>query len=292
MPKFPRWAGRARAFTLIELLVVIAIIAILIGLLLPAVQKVREAAARIQSSNNLKQMSLALHSCNDAQNKLPPTGGYLQAGVNPHGSLHYFILPYLEQDALYNSQLPGYSIGGITNGNDSWWVGANNTPGTVKAFVSPADTQAATLRGISDGRPATTYPSNAFVFSTNGQVGGVDTNTGGTCKGNLVTLMPDGTSNTIVFGEGYAECQGKSRLPFESNWQGNAQFAAFYSVALFQARPNAAACNQSLLQSHSSSGMLCGLGDGSVKSVSSSISQPTWQAAIYPNDGLVLGSDW
>ena len=117
-----------RGFTLIELLVVIAIIAILIGLLVPAVQKVRESAARTQCTNNLKQMALACHSFHD-NNKCFPSGGWgwcwvgdpLSAGpVQPGGPL-YAIMPYIEQANLYdmavtativemmNTRVPGYN---------------------------------------------------------------------------------------------------------------------------------------------------------------------------------------
>ena len=134
-----------RGFTLIELLVVIAIIAILIGLLLPAVQKVRESAARAKCTNNLKQLGLGIHGYHDVVGKFPPN--QQQIGVNVWESIsgHYFILPYVEQGALFDSiKIPtnalkgGKSKGGLGDGGiwNNVHDNAMNTKLTV--FICPS----------------------------------------------------------------------------------------------------------------------------------------------------------
>jgi prepilin-type processing-associated H-X9-DG protein/prepilin-type N-terminal cleavage/methylation domain-containing protein len=113
--------SRLRSFTLIELLVVIAIIAILIGLLLPAVQKVREAAARMKCQNNLKQLGLAMHAYHDANDAFP-RGNTGQWG-NDHGSWMFVSLPYMEQGNLY-TQATSVPFNGVPYSNPGWHMQA------------------------------------------------------------------------------------------------------------------------------------------------------------------------
>jgi prepilin-type N-terminal cleavage/methylation domain-containing protein len=147
-----------RAFTLIELLVVIAIIAVLVGLLLPAVQKVREAAARVRSANNLKQIALASHACHDTHHRLPPMlGSFPSPGPGGgQGTVFFHLLPFIEQDNLYRQALnPG------TQTYEASFAGTNAQP--VKVYQNLADPSPGgqtTLNGLA----VSGYAANLLVF--------------------------------------------------------------------------------------------------------------------------------
>ena len=169
------WQRSRRGFTLIELLVVIAIMAVLIGLLLPAVQKVRESAARTESSNNMHQMVMAIHSlCSVNNDTLPPAIGTYSA-VTSKASVFYHILPGIEQSNLYQTYL--------TNPDK----GVPMAQG-VKTFYAPLD---ASNPGTDSH---TSYSANAAVL------GNTD---GGSVR--LTTLTAGkGTTQTILFMERFA----------------------------------------------------------------------------------------
>jgi prepilin-type N-terminal cleavage/methylation domain-containing protein len=177
-----RSKNRRQGFTLIELLVVIAIIAVLIGLLLPAVQKVREAAARTQSSNNLKQMGLALHDCASALDSLlPPSTGFFQ-GKN--GSWFFHILPYIEQDNV-------------------WKTGSTGT--FIKTYYAPLDQSNPGNNGNTSYCINGAAPNGLFpVVST-------ITSTGQNYSRMAASFGTKGTSQTIVVAERFSVASGSAR---------------------------------------------------------------------------------
>jgi prepilin-type N-terminal cleavage/methylation domain-containing protein len=310
--------SKGRGFTLIELLVVIAIIAILIGLLLPAVQKVREAANRTQCSNNIKQIVLATHNFHDSYKKLPPAEGVPTGQWNPYagnwnsgsptnnyGTLFFYILPFIEQKNLYVQ----------ANGN-SHNVGGNVVP----IYLCPSDPSVANagtyggcgvMQGANiqrNGFGSCNYACNVLVFEPRGTK-------------NLMASMPDGTSNTVVIAERYRNCSpdgahgGGCTLPawawnttvnggdpwsspsFGANtdgiWQMNAGGADLSSGSLpFQGGPSPQQCNWWVTQGGHESGMEVGMGDGSVRTVTSGVSVQTWIWACNPGDGNPLPNDW
>jgi prepilin-type N-terminal cleavage/methylation domain-containing protein len=192
------------AFTLIELLVVIAIIGVLIGLLLPAVQRVREAANRTVCTNNLKQLSLAVHTYADAYGTVPTMYHYIKTPPpKNYQNAFFLLLPFLEQNNLY---MQGTSANAtVTNDGFVMWSGYPPVAATVlKTFICPTDGTCSSNIDFDYGANASTgfasgsYRGNVMVFDPN-------------APSPIITAMPDGTSNTVMFAHHLKICNSDSQ---------------------------------------------------------------------------------
>jgi prepilin-type N-terminal cleavage/methylation domain-containing protein len=315
-------AGR-RGFTLVELLVVIAIIAVLVGLLLPAVQKVREAAARTRCINNLKQIGLAIQDYAATSGSNLPPANFAQL-VNPAtgntaiGSAHYAVLPFLEQDNLFRQYTADRADAGFGGAQAFFGGGAANVP--LKNFACPSDsTQNNGLAvGGSQGDRwgVSSYAYNTVLFAGNYAAAAAFNQPSPYKIGNI----PDGSSNTIGLGEQTGDYPGSfdSGNPYNASEAYNVWAWPLSPLALgstygpyspdpayLPGGPLAGAnyplpqCGVTPMQSdparfqsvHTGLINVC-LMDGSVRPVTAAVSQWSWNLALNPADGQVFDSTW
>jgi hypothetical protein len=255
-------SARRRGVTPVDLIVLIGFLLLLGALLVPAVQRVREAAARTMSLNNLKQLGLAVHNFAAVyNNQLPPGVGEFG---NKTGSIHYQLLPYIEQGPLYNKATDAVWD------NDVW-----STP--VSLFVDPRDSGGSPGNVYRGWLATTNYAANAMVFSESPKY--------------RIGNIPDGTSNTLMFAQRLQMCEDTPTAwgyPSLYTW---APLTAYYNQALPQFSLKNEQCDPTRPQGIGGL-MLMSLCDGSARSMGPHVSGRTWFYVCCPDDGNPLPADF
>jgi len=312
--------GCRAGFTLVELLVVIAIIGLLIALLLPAVQSVRESARRTSCGNNMRQVGLALHAITDANQYLPPLSAITKSGTITKAAVQYrgakgftaftWLLPFVEQEGLYRvaNQDVNTTVDGAPGAGRVYSV-------PVAAFLCPSDPNnpgglAATQNGGANKWAVGNYAANYNAF---GNPAGATTEERLQGKLKMPLGFMDGTTSTVLVAERYGTCSSsgdvddgdtRGSLWSDANkrWRPSVcvnntdqepDQQGFTQCAMFQSAPHwLKECDPSRAQSPHRGIMPVTLADASVRSLNGSMDEQVWAAICHPSDGGPGGTNW
>ena len=252
-----------RGISFIEVVVIVGILLLLLAFLIPAVARVRQAASRTSSQNNLKQLALAVHNFHDTYSMMPPAVGEHPKGSGGQGTAHFYILPFLEQNNLFQQAENRVSKNGVHSV-------------VVPLFLHPED-QSGPPNHLYKGWLATTnYAANWMVFKDGGR---------------RILDIADGTSNTFMFAERYQMCNGDPTGWGYAHVYPWAPMFAYYSTGRFQTMPKQEDCDPKLAQSLQAAGITTAFCDGSVRLVADSVSPRTWMLVCDPGDGNPIPND-